>query len=161
VRDDLTVAITTQSQLANGRPIGAVHLLSPSSPTPARFDFEHFAPTAIAPVGASRWLVVGAQSVYTERGGAYPYTWRDQRIEAFVLDDAGRASERVKLAEYVGASVSALVATPRGTGLVFTPGPGLAPRVLVFGPDGRRLMDERLDLAAVAREVEPPLPSQR
>lgn len=161
VRDDMSVAITTQSQLANGRPIGAVHILSPSNPTPARFDFEHFNPLSIAPVGTSRWLVAGAQSVYTVHDGRIPYTSRDESFEAFVIDDEGRTSERVKLATYYGGAVHTLVATPRGTALVFASSPGVAPRVLVFGPDGRKLTDSRMDLAAVAREVEPPLSSQR
>lgn len=161
VRDDLSVAIVTQSLNGSMRPVGAVHLLDPATSATRRFDFENFVPLGVAPVGTSRWLVLGARSVYTEHGQRYMYTLRDEHFESFVIDDEGRTSNVERHgAAYIGISYpslrSALIATPRGTALIVGTEDRSAPRAIVYAPDGRTLMDQRLDLDAVAREVEPP-----
>jgi hypothetical protein len=162
VRDDLTVAVATSALSADRKRIGWLNILSPISATPTRLELGSMAVQRLAPIGASRWLIVARVFAYRDLARSNGSTDRieTENTQAMVVTDTGAIDGRVELLRYATASM-AVVATPRGTALFVASDGRDNPRLLAWAPDGRRLSDERIDLDRVAAEVEPPIDAGR
>jgi hypothetical protein len=162
VRDDLTVAVATSALSADRKRIGWLNILSPISATPTRLELGSMAVQRLAPIGASRWLIVARVFAYRDLARSNGSTDRieTENTQAMVVTDTGAIDGRVELFRYATASM-AVVATPRGTALFVASDGRDNPRLLAWAPDGRRLSDERIDLDRVAAEVEPPIDAGR
>lgn len=156
VRNDL-VTLTIAKATVENRAQGFAIVHRPGERAPMQLNLGGFVPAIVAPVGESRWLLVGQSEQHIERmSGRTTYTTIERSYDAWIVDDAGARSWQTTLVRNVTPVVN-VTSTSRGTLLLSGAENNGRPRWIAFAPDGRVLRDERLDLEAHARMVQPPL----
>lgn len=162
VRDDLTVAVASamvaDTAVTGSNPVvrTMLSLRVPGERAPRRTMLGDFAPAAIAPLGAARWVLVAQKnSTWIPRTRA---VFRNGAAIVLVLDDQGRVEQNIELSRLLGTGNDAVVLaeSPRGTSLIAPIGVrGVRPRWLQWSADGTLVRDTTLDMDALALAVEP------
>lgn len=168
VRDDLTIAVASAVVVATAAVEGTplvrtlLSLRVPGERAPRTTMLGDFAPAAIAPIGAARWLLVAQKnSTWTPRTRAI---FRNGAAIALVIDDQGRIEQNIELSRLLGTGNNAVVLaeSPRGTSLIAPIGVrGERPRWMQWRADGALARDTRLDMDAIALEAESTAVSDR